>query len=550
MLKIVIKNTLLCLASSVVLFAQNQPVEKQKLQIEIEDELEEAGTTKKTEKETEDIVVSGEDEQLIRTFKSDTTFVSPSDASAMRWLKDKNTLDKDGKKKHKTSEKNGIIIPAYGMYDNSFINLQIAKSDKFGLYQLKYARENVVSEGYNEKLIDNSARSSDNVNVVVGSRILPNYLMMFDARYQGDNTGFQENPVFRSMFRRWANFSLQNNIKPDNKQVLNIDMKGNYLQSKYESTGLPDTTALYLDGALNAHWAYMFDNKITLEAKTGFDYASLTDIDQIQSMGASLSGELGAYFPIIKTFLGARKNIPWQLNINAGGGGFYKDTSTAQPTAHLSIDSKLDFWKSKLGGEKTVENFKTETAHLSSYYEKPVYYKDPLDFWHIFWDNGFQINDENTLKVKAGYKDYSVYFNPVMDSHNFYYRTPVTYSEIYGNFNWEFSFLTSFLLETALEINYGLTQVNMKPSIAFLVVLNYNTERIDAALSFRGIGQRQLDSISIKDYYLLGFDFRFWLNPTFALMAMGENLLNQDYMVYYPYRTSGIKLFAGCYIKF
>jgi hypothetical protein len=525
----------------------NKP-DKQKFQIQIEDEIEKGSeSANDKEKESEDIVISGEDEQLIRTTKSDTSFIPPTDPSSIRWINDKSQLDKEGKVKKKVGEKSGDIVLAYGMYDNTYLNLKFAKSDKFGLYQLKYTRDNVVSEGYNGTRITNSAKSVDDVNVSVGSRILPRYLMMVNAKYLGDSVGFQDNASYRSLTRKWGNLTVQNNFKPDDKQVFNLDLNGNFLQSKYEALVLPESNPLHFNFGINANWTYIFQNKISVETNASYDFLSLKDIDLNQSRASTITGELLFHFPLARAW--PAKNIPWQLDLTAGGGGFYKDTLKVQPTAKVYLDSKLNIWNSRLGAEKTLENLKIEESQLTNYYEKPFFYQPPLNYWHGFWDNGFLINSEHALKVKTGYKQYGVYFNPVLDANSLYYRVPIAYQEIYGQGSWEFLLLKSFLLETSLEINDALNAVNMRPGVSLLIVLNYDTERIGAALSVKVVGQRELENIIIKEHYLVGLNIKFWLTPSFALMASGENLLNQQYSEYYPYQTSGIKIFAGCYIK-
>ena len=545
------------LCISTVIFSQeikdstsDKKSDKQKFQIQIEDELEEGSKSANDKsKETEDIVITGEDEQLIRTSKSDTSFISPTDPSSIRWMDDRSLLDKDGKVKQKGNEKSGDFIPAYGMYDSSFLNLKIAKSDKFGLYQLRYIRDNIVSEGFNGARIANSAKSSDDVKVTVGSRILPNYLMMFNARYQGDNVGYQSNIFYRDLFRRWGNFSLQNSIKPEDKQMIHLDVNANYLQSKYGALTLPESDTLYLNAGLSAQWTYIFEDKVSIEANGVYDFQQLKDIDRVENKASTIQTKFLFHIPLVKNYVGNSKSLPWQLDITAGGGSFSKDGLRIEPTGSAFIDSKLDFWNLRLGAEKVLENLKMEESHLSSYFEKAVYYQKPLNYWHIFTDNSFLINKENAVKAIAGYKQYDRYYNLVLDSQVLYYRVPETYKEIYGRINWEFSFLRSFLLETSIDINGALSSVNMRPFFSFLIVLNYDTERFDAALSFKAVGQRKLDSISLNDYYLLGVNLKFWLNPSFALMASAENILNQKYMEYYPYQTSGIKIFAGCYIK-
>ncbi|MDH4262470.1 MAG: hypothetical protein OEV78_05420 [Spirochaetia bacterium] len=522
--------------------------DKQKFQIQIEDELEKGiESSDDKDKETEDIIISGQDEQLIRIPKSDTSFISPTNPSSIRWLNDKDQLDKDGKTKKKNNEKSGDIVLAYGMYDNSYLNLKFAKSDKFGLYQLRYIRDDIVSEGYNGIRIINSGKSSDDVNVTVGSRILPRYLLMVNAKYIGDNVGFQNNASFSGMTEKWGSFIFQNNIKPDDKQVLNIDLTGNYLQSNYIGLSLPESKPLYFNSGINANWIYIFQNKISIETNAGYDYTYLNDIDKKKSMASSIKGELLFHFPLVRTRIS--KSFPWQLDLTAGGGGFYKDLIKIQPIAKVYIDSKLDIWNSRLGFEKSLENLKIEESYLAAYYEKPVFYQLPLNYWHGFWDNSFLINSENTLKLKSGYKQYEVYYNPRLDSNYLYYQVPIAYKEIYGHFSWEYSFFRSFLLETSFELNFGLNAVNMRPVVSFLAVLNYNTEKFDAAISFKAVGKRNLDNIVLSDYYLTGLSLKYWLTPSFSLMASGENLLNQKYTEYYPYQNSGIKIFAGCYIK-
>lgn len=530
--------------------AAGKKPEKPKFQIQIEDELEEAGKSSNEEnKKTEEIVITGEDEQLIRTFKSDTSFISPTDASSMRWIDDKSLIDKDGKNKIKNNEKNGDFVSEYGMYDNFLFNGKITKSDRFGLYQLLYSRNNLVSEGINGNRVNNSAKTIDDLNVNIGVRLLPQYFMMFNAKYKGDSEGLQENTSYQNILRRWAGFTLKNNIKPDNKQMINVDLYGNYLQPRYGALALPEAVALYLDTGIQANWIYIFENKISIETIAAVNFLSLKDIDQVLNKASTVKAQVLFHFPIVRANPGSGKNRPWQLDLTAGGGGFYKDTLKIEPVASVYIDSKFDIWKFRLGGEKVIENLKMEESHLQGYQEKPLFYQMPLNYWHFYMANGFTINKENAVLVRAGYKQYDVYYNPVIDSNMLYYRTPIAYKEIYGRINWEFQFLRNFLLETSIDLNIGLNAVNMRPLAAFLVILNYDTEKFSAALSLKAASTRKIDSITLKDYYLVGLNLKYWLTPSFAIIARGENLLNQQYMEYYPYQTSGIKIFAGCYLK-
>ncbi|MDH4200498.1 MAG: hypothetical protein OEV66_08980 [Spirochaetia bacterium] len=533
------------------IFSQNSgPIgPEQKFQIQIEDEMEEGVTSSSDKKEGQEIIVSGQDEQLIRTQKSDTTFISPTDASSIRWIDDKSQLDKDGKSHQKSSEKSGDIVPAYGSYNNFLLNLNIVKSDKFGLYQLKYLHDNSIAEGFNGKELSNSEKSLDSLKIALGQRILPFYTIYFEANYEGDTIGFQKNPDYSGLLRRWGGFNIQNQFKQGNQQVLNIDLTGNYLQSKFKAQALPESNPLYLNGSGNLQWMYIFNNKISIEATAGYDYLFLKDINLSENQASTVNSELFFSFPLTRTFLGPSKNIPWQLDLKIGGGGFYKDGVKIQPVATAWLDSKFSFWNSRIQVEKAIQNFVTDSSRLHDYYESPVYYQLPQSYWNYFWENAFTFNKESSLKIRTGYKQFVVYYNPQIGSNFLYTNSPATYNEMYARLMWEYSFIRSLLLETALDINYSPIRMNMIPVYSFLVVLNYDTERLDAAISVRAVGQRNLNSISLPDYFLVGANVKYWISPSFAIMASVENLLNQNYIQFYPYPESGIKIFAGCYIK-
>jgi len=525
----------------------NSP-EKKKYQIQIEDEIErgvESGDNR--EKDTEDIVISGEDEMLIRTAKSDTSIIPPTDASSVRWIQDTSRLDKDGKGRVKRNEKNGDIVFGYGMYNNSFLKFDMAKSDLFGLYKIRYIRDNIASEGFGGNSILNSEKSSDELDLTVGSRVSPRYLLMVKARYFGDTLGFQDNPSFTGLTRKWGGLTIQNNIKPDNQQSLNIDARGDYVHSTYAPGNRPGVDPLYLDGGLMLNWTYIFQSKISVETNIGYDFLSMTDIAARASQASTANGELLFHFPLARAW--PAKNIPWQLDLTIGGGGFYKDNIRVQPTAKVYLDSKFSAWNSRLGAEKNLENLSIDQAHLSGYYEKPLFYSHPNSLWDFFWDNSFSIGNQNVVKAKAGYRKYEFYQNPRLDTDLLYSRVFAAYGEMYARLNWEYSFSGNFLLDTSLEANSDRKAVNMRPWISFLVVLGYDSERLDAAISLKAVGPRKLDVVSLKEYYLLGASVKYWFTPSFSLMAGGENILNQKYTEYYPYLNSGIKIFAGCYVK-
>lgn len=531
-------------------FSLHSDPDKDKFQIQIEDELEDGGTASQdNEKQGEEIIVSGIDEQLIRTHKADTTFISPTDATSMRWVNEKSEIRKDGKKVSKGNEKSGNILAAYGIYDTSFFNLDFTKSDKFGLYRIKYTHENAIAEGFNGAEISNSASSNDELDMSVGGRILPIYTLFFEAKYKGDNVGFQSNPDYRDIFRRWANFRLSNQFKPGNKQLLNLNLNGNYLQSKYGALAFPEANILSLGSTIDLQWIYVFDSKISIEADAAYDYLFLKDMDKKDNHASSVNGGVFLHFPLVRTKLGPSKSVAWQLDLTLGGGGFYKENITPAPTGTAFIDSRLGIWHSRISAEKSYGNLGVEDSLLKSYFEKPLYYAPPQSYANYYWENGFVFNNDNAIKLRLGYRQYDVYYSPKVGSDQLYYQASSTYEESYGRFLWEFSFLHNFLLETAVDINIGSSVVNMRPLYSFLVSLSYETRKLDFAVSLRSVGSRQLDGITLSDYYLLNFSLKLWISPSFAFTGYVENILNQKYMDYYPYQNSGIKLFAGFYVK-
>lgn len=520
-----------------------------KFQIKIEEEIEEGIRVSGEEKEKENIIVSGEDEKLIRTFKDDTTFVSPTDESAVKWLEDKQILNKDGKTSVKETEKNGEILAAYGLYDNSLLFVNLVKSDKFGLYRLQYLRNDTPAESYNDSAIDNSNKSMDNVNISIGSRLSPFYTLMFNTRYQGVTFGLQDNSVYTEAVRRWGYLSFKNQIKPDSKQYLNADIYADYVDSGYtDLSGLEDNIS-YVNTGGDIQWVFIFDNKMSFEALGHYDYLHIDNISSNENQASTINFMGLFHWPIVKTFTGPSKGTSWQLNFAIGAGGYYREGIEVAPTGQAYIENRLGMWYSRLSGEKKLKYPDLRDPVYFSYFTRYEFYDTPEDYWDIFWENSLTISKDHLVRLKTGYKIYEKYFNPVLSDDDLYTFLPESYEEFFVKAGWEFVFLKNFLIEASANINYGITEVNMKPLYEFIFSIGYDSERFDGGISLKGVGRKKLDLETIGDYYILDANFKYWINPTFSLVLRGENLLNQKYIEYYPYLNSGIKIFLGCYIK-
>lgn len=502
--------------------------------------------------EEQNVVVEGEDEQLIQNRKEETKTVMPDDPGKAEWEEPADQIIKKEKKGTKKVEKRAQIMTEYGAYNSLGTDIYITKRDNYGIYLLEYNRTKHDGEGYNNKLISNSEFSRDYLNLVAGFRFDSSYRMTLITRYEDFLTGLQQNSEYDTQFKRGGFFEMRNEFRPDAEQKASVSLKGDYIGSDIAATRNSTRTGAgseFARGKGEFKWQYMFSERNAIAVESSLWYAEQTLYDNSNSIYRAGDFMVWDIFRLYRSYIGENRT-PLQIDVTLGMKIFYAQKMNTVWGPILAIDSFFGNWHSKLSLERTGRLPEPEESFLQSHYTLPVFYSQPEEYWKAEWKNKLKITRDSALKWNAGYTYFTRYYNPGYSTTTAMYTdTAQKLAVASGGASWEQNVTADFFWETGIKGEYQQQDVNLRAPASAFIKASYVPAGWELALEAVFTGRRKVvNGSDLEAFTLMNLKIEREINPTIRFFIRGENLLNEKYYHAWPYEASGVKGYAGLHI--
>ncbi|MCS6984648.1 MAG: hypothetical protein NZM25_05945 [Leptospiraceae bacterium] len=547
-----LSNFLLC---TTLLFAQS------KARTSLEEELPAESIEKEThnkgdpeKKWDEKVVVEGEDELLFQHQKEEAKPDGMEIPTTPPWQESLPEIARNEKQKPPEAQRQAQLRAHYGSYHNLSADIYVTKRDNFGVYLIEYNRLKYDSEGRDLRTIPNSEYSSDRLLVSSGFHFTESYKMLLKMTYKDYLRGLQENPAYVQQFRRGGFFELNQQIRSSEFQRLTIDLGGEYISSSVEENTTErlrdDSTFLRLTGGFD--WQYIFSNRNALQLSASLWYAE-NYLYQNRPRQYYRAGDfkLQDVLPLYRTVVGNQR-LPWQIDFTFGVQVFFAQTMRPVWGPILAIDSFLGSWYSRLEIQRIGRIPPMQADFLDRHYSLPVHYVQPEDVWSASSKNSLRLGRANTLKMNVGYVHYLRYWDRNFDrSSELLSARERLFRFAFAEVGWEHSVQDIFSVELGPRYEYQLERVTLRTPFSFFAKASLTPGSWIFYLESNAQYERYVPDANqtLAPFFLLHAGIEKKLNPTVSLFFRGENLLNENYILVYPYRTSGLLIFGGMSIS-
>ena len=516
----------------------------------IEEELEEEFKTLEEEKDVADdeIIVSGEDELLIRTQKSESDIVIPTDIDSLRWRDSREFLTKKGKqegKGKKTSVGSGFY---YGLYRNFRFHLDASNNSKYGLFRILYNRESLAGVGNDGvSTLPESFFESDRFLFSGDIRFSDTYTMGLGGDFHSYNTGLQQQSSYSELDKLAGGLFWRHHLTLSEEQTLFLGLSGNFIESRLHKPSAFDLFNTF-DLGLDARWRYIFPERISLEAKAAYRYQNTTLAGGSLQENHLVDASVVALWPLLLTRM-PENQVTIQLDLVTGVLLFFDPLYGWFPGPEVGLDFRLGGWDSRLRLAREAGIPDVREYHMEPKYQKMQHFSAARDAWLLTWKNRVEISPEDHLKLDGGYYEITNDYDFTRDADGLYSLSPVFNRYGYVEAGYERTLIEGLYAEVALRYVSYLGSINLRSPLVLIGALRYESTRIDASLQYLYEGERTLDGAGISPYHNLGFRFLYRINPKVAIYINGENLLNQIFTLYPSYREQGANVLAGIKIK-
>jgi len=527
------------LLNSYAIFSQ----EKEKEYIEIEEEIGEISLDEAESDDENQIVVIGEDEQIVRLRRSPKELIKPTDTDSVRWRDSNEFIEKQGKGIKKREEKSGDITFLFGPYSSLLFDMNLLKFDKFGAYKVNYNRaSNHVQNSKLEKE-GNSYNSFDQFGISTKLNLAKKYNLVLNGNYTGSDTGLQNNQVFSGQKKEAGAFILSNQFKITENMRMDLNFSGTYVDHNLKKIQPVSVKDHYYSGGSNMELQYVL-SRFTLNSAAYYRYHFLQ-----KSTNSPESFQSGSFFLLpgyrmIRSTAG-KKNVPFAIDLSGGGSAYYHTLWGAIFNPHVQLDMQFGWWYTQFifkGESKDVDIVKTFIDNDYRYLE---FYPLPEKFWVVSWLNSYPVLSGGTIHSELSFYRYLVYYDFSLNPENMYHYETRKMEKISGRIIWNQPMGESFYLEQGLQLQYSTSSLNNFEQITSFSLLGYNRYNWKGEVELLVKGARHTSEIKLDPVYLINLLLEKRLNPSVSVVFKGENLLNKLYYEIYPYKKSSLTLYAG-----
>ena len=514
----------------------------------IEDELEEEFKTLDDEENSDnEIVVKGEDELLIRTQKSESDIVIPVDIDSLRWRDSREFLNQQGKDSERGRQTSVGAGFYYGLYNNFRFHVDASNQSKYGLFRILYNRESLAGVGSDgSTTLSTSSYESDRFFFSGDIKLSDSYVMGLGASFHTYNSGLQGQSSYSEFDKLAGGLRWNNHFNLGEEQTLLLALSGNYIeggQGTQVSGGFG-----YFDFGARAKWQYIFPSRVSLEARAGYTYANTSALSASLQENHLVDVAVTAIWPLLLVKPGEGK-LAMTIDLITGANLFYDPLYGWYPGPVAGLDLRLAGWDSRLRFRREAGIPDVREYHIEQRYQKLQNFSTARDAWSVTWKNRVEISPSDHLRIDGGFFDVTNEFELTLDGDGLYSLSPIYSQYGYIEPGYERVLFKGLYLEAALRYVLYNESVNLRSPLAIIGALRYESIRFDASLQYFFEGERALDTTLVEPYHNLGFQLVYRFNPKAAIYINGENLLNQSYSLYPPYREQGLNILGGIKIN-
>ena len=527
----------------------------EKSTFEIEEELiEELGEREIKSKEDEakeesDLTVEGEDELFIRSRKEFMRLLSPQTKGLSTWKdEEEKVVTIQTKGEPKKVERLADISAFYGQYNSLYIDGAFRKGSPISAHSIQYRRTKFDSEGFNFKGIENSSRSTDLMLASNMFRISDEYRFFLKVYYLEKTQGLHSNPFLLEQTKKTWFLDWSNQIH-FSKQRIKVSINAKHINSEAEKVDQGEERGGYTAGNIDGSWEYFFGKRNTLGADMDL-FIAKNQLYYAREKQYRV-GDIGFWLlmPVYSAFFGEEEPTSWDVHIKLRQNFFLSQGSKLILKPHLTIQSKFGIWNAELGFLRESSIPDIDEKYLKQDYFKPVSFDAPEDAWKAYLSNRFSLDLDLRFIIEGGFYYHRRYYFPSLQQDQLYTYDSQRLRIIYAEFGWEHSPIKMINYLITVHGEYLLDQVYFHLPVYLECDINFFWRNFGLELELEFSGKRKTPQEELKPYVLLHLGLFYQFTPLTRFYLKAQNALNQEYIIFPTYRTSGVVLMGGFKLK-
>ncbi len=524
-------------------------------QILIEEELQEEFQNLDEAEAQDEIIVLGEDEQIIRPHKETAVMTPPPEVESLRWVEIREILDKPGKN---LGLRKDMMADARFFYGNRYslgFDGDFLRQDQGKNFRVKYKRQSFEGRAPHNEPVNNSAFTMDDFTYTESRKLTGGYSLSWKINYLGVASGLEENAVYRSSLRNAALAQLDQVLRFHEAHRIEVSLNTEYIESRFLPVpGGIDYNTQFYRGWGSLSWQYFFGkrNQLMFDIDSSYSVYDYRDagIDQTEEQ-LSQNESFGLLRVLLPLYLGYAgvSQLPFQADLILGGSVYYEPGFDLFPGPYMQLVSRFGEWNSLL----TVKRSNRLPDHgrllASSPYYKPVKFSSAVDGWYASWENGFLITEKDHIHIDLTGQQFSQRYQPALDADGLYYLELIDSEQFAVQLGYERELSDNLFAEFGVRYEYFKQAVNLEPSLVAKAILTYEPQLWFVSLIISYVEARVLDSVSYDAAFLVDLEMRYRLSRHSELMLIGRDLADSDYQSLPPYSAVGRNIYAGLYLR-
>ena len=461
-------------------YAQGKSTVEPEFDVETESETKKDNPVEIQEKE---IIIEGEDEQLLQNRKKDSKGLIPGGQKNADWDDAKDLITHKEKQGVKKIEKRSQVQTEYGSYRSYGLHIYLTKKDQDGIYLLDYTRKKEDAQGFGPSDVFNSETSIDSLKLTGGFDINKTYKVIMKTNYIDNLHGLQGQSSYDQQFKR-AGFFETRAFRQTDDQKLSLAMKGVYSGSSVTPLALSEKTSKFSKVETAIDWQYIWASRNSLNIGTDLWYAENKTYDNSAEQYYR-AGDFYAWniFPLYKNEV-TEESIRWQVDFTAGFQVFFSQGMQPVIGPVVALDNFFGNWHSKLSLERRGKIPDYISTVIVNPYFKPQHYTAPEDAWLSELKNHITIDKNMSVKLTLGFDYYNSYYNPNLQPDGLYNYSSTGFRYAYVKSSLEHNLTENFFYESGIKYEYQVEKVFLRPQMSGFLKTHFVPEFYDITLEF------------------------------------------------------------------
>lgn len=516
----------------------------------IEEELEEEFQNLDEASSDEEIIVWGEDEQIIRPVKKSAVLTPPSDVESLRWSEARDILEKPGKSLGERREKLADARFFYGDRHSYGFEGDFLKSGDGKNYRMIYRRRSVESRAKGGEIVPNSSYSYDDFTYTEARKISESHKMFWKVNYTGMESGLEANGVYDGSSRSAGLFGWDNVFRFGESHQLEVSAQGEFIESRYFSAAAytgGDLNSNYASGGGGLSWTFFFGKRASLVA----------DLEHLSMAVQGESGEelyhewealIKTVFPVYLGYAGVNQ-LPLQLDLALGAGVYYEPRFGYIPAPYFQAIGRYGDWNSLLTLRRANGVAAIGRALSESPYYKAVAFDEVEDLWSLSWENGFPIQENDRLRLDLRAVVAERMYHPNVDADGLYYFEAVTSERYSFQPKYERELVENLFADIGFRYEYFTERVGLEPLFMTVGELRYESRLWNFTLDFSWVGERPLGGVTYDGAFILNSEIRYRFNAHSEFLLTAKDLADSGFSYFPTYASYGRNFFLGLSLK-